>query len=73
VHRLPFIAPRYVGRFSESVIIRAGERSIRVRVNSPDAGFDEVRELRGTFPKDGDRALSINCDAKKNSLTLSLR
>jgi hypothetical protein len=73
VHRLPFAAPRYVGRFSESVILRAGERSIRVRVNSPDAGFDEVRELSGTFPKDGDRSLSINCDAKRNSLTLSLR
>ena len=73
VHRLPFTAPRYVGRFSESVILRAGVRSIRVRVNSPDAGFDEVRELSGTFPKDGDRSLSINCDAKRNSLTLSLR
>jgi serine/threonine protein kinase len=73
VRRVPFSAPRYVGRFSQSVIIRAGERSIRVRVNSPDAGYDEVRDLRGTFPKDGDRALSIVCDAKRNSLTLSLR
>jgi hypothetical protein len=73
VHRLPFTAPRYVGRFSQSVIIRAGERSIRVRVNSPDTGFDEVRELSGTFPKDADRSLSIVCDAKRNSLTLSLR
>jgi predicted Ser/Thr protein kinase len=73
VHRLPFAAPRYVGRFSQSVIIRAGDHSIRVRVNSPDSGFDEVRELNGTFLKDGDRALSVVCDAKRNSLTLSLR
>ena len=73
VRRVPFSAPRYVGRFSASVMIRAGERTIRVRVNSPDASYDEVRELSGTFPKDGDRALSVLCDTRKNSLTLSLR
>ncbi len=73
VRRIPFSAPRYVGRFSASVMIRAGERSIRVRVSSPDASYDEVRGLRGAFPKDGNRALSVNCDTKKNSLTLTLR
>jgi hypothetical protein len=73
VHRLPLAAPRYVGRFSQSVLIRAGERTIRVQVTSSDPPFDETRELRGTFPKDGESELSVSCDTKKNSLALSLR
>ncbi len=73
VHRSLLGTPRYVGRFSYSLRLRAGDRAIRVQVTSSDPDSDESRELRGTFEKDGERTLSINCDAKRNSLTLSLR
>ncbi len=73
VHRLPFGAPRYVGRFSQSVPLRAGARVVRVRITSSDPDFDESRDVDGDFPADGQRTLSINCDSKKQSLQLSLR
>jgi serine/threonine protein kinase len=71
--RVPFGGSRYVGRFSESVPLRAGDRAVRVRITSTDADFDESRNVTGDFPKDGQRTLSITCDAKKQSLQLSLR
>ncbi|MCL5289120.1 MAG: serine/threonine protein kinase [Acidobacteria bacterium] len=73
VHRSLLGATRYVGRYSGSVHLRAGDRAIRVQVTSTDPAFDETRDLRGTFAKDAERTLSISCDARRNSLTLSLR
>ncbi len=70
--RLPF-GPRYVGRFSQSVPLRAGTRDVRVRITSSDGDFDETRNVSGDFPKDGQRTLSISCDTRRQSLQLSLR
>ena len=58
------------GSFAETASVPAGKRVIRVRVSSPEDGFDQSKELEGEFTKDKKPALIINAIGESLNITL---
>jgi serine/threonine-protein kinase len=64
---------RYVGRFAQHVQLAPGSRTLRVRIASPEAGFEQTRQLTGSFSANAERTLAITCDARRGTMQVLLR
>ncbi len=60
------------GDASDSFSLAPGSHRIRVRVESPDNAYDESGTIDGNFPKNGERALLVDCQ-KQKAVVLSLQ
>jgi hypothetical protein len=63
----------YKGSYTVRIRMDAGEHGLRVRCSAPELSYDEIRDVRGTFVRDEERALSAVCDARNRTLLLTLR
>jgi serine/threonine protein kinase len=70
-HMLIFRRAR--GHESHKVELRSGRHQVRVRVQSPNAAYDQSRTLAVNFVPKSERTLRVNCDKKHNLLQLTLQ
>lgn len=61
------------GTFAESVKVPTGKASLRVRVYSPNAGYDETQEIAATFSPKRASTLVIGFGVKTRRLRLTLQ
>ncbi len=59
------------GSFSETIRVPAGRHVVRVRVSSPDEGYDQTKEIDGELVQDGRRTLDISFAGRSNDLYLA--
>ncbi len=59
------------GSFSETIRVPAGKHVVRVRVSSPDEGYEQTKEIEGELVQDGRRTLDISFAGRSNDLYLA--
>ncbi len=59
------------GSFSETVRVAAGKHVVRVRVSSPDEGYEQTKEIEGELILGSRRTLEISFAGRSNDLYLA--
>ncbi|MFQ5663773.1 MAG: serine/threonine-protein kinase [Terriglobia bacterium] len=60
------------GSFSDAVDLPPGKHLVRVRVSSPEEGYDQTRQIEGEFAQNEERTLAISFGRRSRALYLTL-